>query len=48
MYPGTFPKIWVVPSGIEEDEHPSTSNSMLSSIHVLDSAWTVSCNLMHV
>ena len=38
MYPGTFPNYWVAPSGMKEDGYPSTSDIMLSSINVLDSA----------
>ena len=38
MHPGTFPNDWVVPSGMEEDGYPSTSDLMLSSINILDSA----------
>ena len=38
MHPGTFPNDWVTPSSIEEDGYPSTSDSMLSSISVLDCA----------
>ena len=38
MHPGTFPNDWVAPSGMEEDGYPSTSDHMLSSINVLDSA----------
>ena len=38
MHPGTFPNDWDAPSGMEEDGYPSTSDHMLSSINVLDSA----------
>ena len=38
MHPGTFPNDLVAPSGMEEDGYPSTSDLMLSSINILDSA----------
>ena len=38
MHPGTFPNDWVAPSGMKEDGYPPTSEFLLSSINVLDSA----------
>ena len=38
IHPGTFPIDWVAPSGMDEDGYPSTSDLMLLSINVLDSA----------
>ena len=38
MHLGNISNDWVAPSAMEEDEYPSTSDLMLSSINVLDSA----------